>query len=342
LENNNTILLHDLKGYDVAPPAFLFDNIKNKIEEDDTNFTNTFKSLVQHAVAPPAAAISFGAIMNRIKETDQLNTFKPLKDYEVAPPFSFAKLMEIIRGMVATTSMNIKPTAKVISFSANFKRIAAAAAILLMCFVGYLTYQRSTANGQENEGSLANTPVTPIPSNITPSVIIPPITDSNAITNTNPTLAFIGNNNYNAKNKFGNGRRDGKQKMFFGAAPTLDVPAPTELLINGSKFTIVDNDYLATFASFNESNLPEFLKVDNPVATQITIDDYASITITEGMGAMMKKMYKTKKSGKPTRRARKQKEKLEKWKKADADFFNPNVNLNPLDPIDLGNFILYK
>ncbi len=336
MSNNNTILLPDLKGYAIAPPAFLFDNIKNKIEEDNTNLTNTFKTLVQHSVAPPAAAISFGAIMNRIKETDQLNTFKPLKDYEVAPPFSFAKLMEIIRGMVATTS--IKPTAKVISFSANFKRIAAAAAVILMCFVGYLVYQNTSV--KVDEGSTASTTATPT-SSITPSIVTPPLADTAAIKNNNPTLAFIGNNNYNAKNKFGTGR-DGKRSMSFGAASTLDVPVPTELLINGSKFTIVDNDYLATFASFNETNLPEFLKADNPVATQITIDDYASITITEGMGAMMKKMYKTKKSGKPTRRARKQKEKLEKWKKADTNFFNPNANLNPLDPIDLGNFILYK
>jgi hypothetical protein len=337
LSDNNTILLNELKGYAIAPPTFLFDNIKTKIEEDNNAITNSFKSLLQHAVAPPAASINFGYIMNRIKETDQLNTFKPLKDYEVAPPFSFAKLMVIIRSIVGTTS--IKPSAKIISFSVNFKRIASAAAILLMCFVGYLTYKRSAVNGKDN--NIVTNTITPVPSIVAPNVIAP-ITDTIAKTNNNPTLAFIGSNNYNPKNKFVGGR-DGKRKMFLGASPIItDVPPATELLINGSKFTIVDNDYLSTFASFNESNLPEFLKVDNPVATQITIDDYASITITEGMGAMMKKMYKTKKSGKPTRRARKQKEKLEKWKKADADFFNPNANLNPLDPIDLGNFILYK
>jgi hypothetical protein len=342
LSNNNTILLNDLKGHSIVPPNFLFENIKNKIEEDNTNLNNAFKSLMLHSVAPPASTISFGAIMNRIKETDQLNTFKPLRDYEVNPPFSFTKLMEIIRGMVTTTS--IKPTAKVFSFAGNFKRIAAAAAVLLMCFVGYLIYQKTITNEQE-EGSTASTTVPTTLPNTTPSIIIPPILDSNDITSSiddNPTLAFIGNNRYDPRNKFG-ARRDGKKSMMFGATPsTKDVPLPTEFLINGSRFTIVDNDYLATFASFNESNLPEFLKADIPVATQITIDDYASITITQGMGAMMKKMYKTKKSGKPTRRARKQKEKLEKWKKADAIFFNPNANLNPLDPIDLGNFILYK
>jgi hypothetical protein len=337
LENNNTILLHNLKDYAVAPPAFLFDNIKNKIEEDNSSLTKKLKSLFDHNVMPPADALSFGAIMNRIKNTDELNTFKPLRNYEVAPPFSFAKLMEIIKGLVTNSSP--KTTAKVISFSANFKKIAAAAAVLLMCFVGYLTYQKNATNAQQNGDN--NSTIAATPSTNSPAVT-PTIADSVPKQNTSPQLAFIGNNGFAQKNNYGGGR-EGKQKMHFGVAPTLAEPAvPTELLINGSKFTIVDNDYLATFAAFNESNLPAFLQVDNPVATQITIDDYASITITEGMGAMMKKMYKTKKSGKPTRRARKQREKLEKWKRADSAFFNPNVNLNPLDPIDLGNFILYK
>jgi hypothetical protein len=337
LENNNTILLHDLKSFAIAPPTFLFDNIKNKIEEDNTSLSKTLKSLFDHTVMPPTEAISFTNLMTRIKSSDELNSFKPLSNFEVAPPFSFDKLMKIIKGFVTNSATTT--SAKVIPFSANFKRIAAAAAILFMCFVGYLMYQKSVSNLQQNgdkNPAIATTPST----NTAPTN--PTIADSIPKQNTSPQLAFIGNNGFAQKNNYGGGR-EGKQKMFFGAAPTLAAPAaPTELLINGSKFTIVDNDYLATFASFNESNLPAFLQVDNPVATQITIDDYASITITEGMGAMMKKMYKTKKSGKPTRRARKQREKLEKWKRADSAFFNPNVNLNPLDPIDLGDFILYK
>jgi hypothetical protein len=336
LEKNNNILLHDLKDYPIAPPAFLFNNIQNKMEEDNTNLTKTFKSLFDHSVIPSTSAVSFGSIMDRIKNTDTLNTFKPLRNYEVTPPFSFATLMDIIRRMVAIPS--IKPTAKIISFSANFKRIASAAAVLIMCFGGYLIYQKSASNVEQNKNS--NNSIATIPSTNTPATT-PQITDSETTQNTNPPLAFISTNIYTPKNKFGTGR-DGIQKMIFGASPSFNPPLPAEFLINGSKFTIVDNDYLATFASFNESNLPAFLQVDNPVATQITIDDYAAITITEGMGAMMKKMYKTKKSGKPTRRARKQREKLEKWKKADADYFNPNANLNPIDPIDLGNFILYK
>jgi hypothetical protein len=336
LENNNTILLHDLKSFAIAPPAFLFDNIKNKIEEDNNSFTKKLKPLFNHAVMPATDAISFGGIMNRIKSTDELNSFKPLRNFEVAPPFSFAKLMEIIKGL--GTNSSAKNAAKVISFSNSFKRIAAAAAILIMCFVGYVTYQKSASNLQQNGGY--NAPIAATTTTNTPA-LSPPIADSVTKHNTSPQFAINGSNGFTKKNNYSS--KEGKRKIVLGALPTIAAPAaPTELLINGSKFTIVDNDYLATFASFNESNLPAFLQADNPVATQITIDDYASITITEGMGAMMKKMYKTRKSGKPTRRARKQREKLEKWKRADSAFFNPNVNLNPLDPIDLGNFILYK
>ncbi len=326
-----------MKSFAIAPPAFLFDNIKNKIEEENTSLSKTLKSLFDHTVMPPIEAISFTNLLTRIKSSDELNSFKPLRNFEVAPPFSFTKLMEIIKGLV--TNSATKTPAIVIPFSANFKRIAAAAAILFMCFVGYLTYQKSATNAQQNGDNNASIAAT---SSTNSPAVTPPFDDSVSKQNISPQFAFIGKNRFTQKNNNGS-NSDGIRKMFFGASSTIAAPAaPTEFLINGSKFDIVDNDYLATFASFNESNLPAFLQVDNPVATQITIDDYASITITEGMGAMMKKMYKTKKSGKPTRRARKQREKLEKWKRADSAFFNPNVNLNPLDPIDLGNFILYK
>jgi hypothetical protein len=346
LNNNNNILLNDLKHYEVAPPSFLFENIQNKIEDENAVFGNTLKSLFNHAVVPPSDALSFGGIMSRIKETDQLNVFKPLRDYEIEAPFSFAKLMQIIRGFVATPAQQAAASgAKVISMT-NFKRIVAAAAILLLGFIGYLTFQ-SINTGKTNSPDAPlvntgnNTPTTP-----TNPTLLPPTDSSTLDQQANNPIAFIDGTKKNIFQKYSTSRNTGRKRearqSFAFASPVPATPAAKEMLINGSSFTIVDNDYLATFASFNETNLPAFLQVDKPVATTITIDDYTSITITEGMGAMMKKMYKTKKSGKPTRRARRTKEKLEKWKKADADYFNQNSTTNPLDPIDLGNFILNK
>jgi hypothetical protein len=342
LNNSNTISLPDLKSYSVAPPSFLFENIKNKIEEENQLFATKLQSLLNHTVQPPAAAISFGAIMSRIKETDELNNFKPLRHYEVVPPFTFAAIMEKIRAIVGANVVSIN-NAKVISFSSTFKKIAAVAAVLLLCFVGYFTFKNTNNNPESNNSSslAANnnvvTPTTPATINTQTTV------DSNLVKNNTTTIVpTFNNNNIASTNKSRAGyKKEAKQRMVV-AIPMPEIPVATEMNIAGTKMPIIDNDYLASFASLNETNLPPFLQVDKPVATTITIDDYTYITISEGMGAMMKKMYKTRKSGKPTRRARKTKEKLEKWRKADADYFNQNSTTNPLDPIDLGNFIFNK
>jgi hypothetical protein len=349
LNNNNTISLQDLKGYSVAPPAFLFDNVKQKIEEDNQHFAKKLQSLFDHTVQPPAMAISFDAIMGRIKQTDELNTFKPLRTYEVAAPFSFAAIMEKIRAILGSSSVVVPMnSAKVISFSDSFKKIAAAAAVLLLCFVGYITFKKVSDSNYIDSSSnpiASNTPSITAPTTTTGADTIQPKVDSNAVkNNVNTIVPTFGNssNNYaSAGNRSKGFGRETKRRMVL-AIPMQEIPVATEMNIGGSKMPIIDNDYLASFAALNETNLPPFLQVEKPVATTITIDDYTYITISEGMGAMMKKMYKTRKSGKPTRRARKTKEKLEKWRKADADYFNQNSTMNPLDPIDLGNFIFNK
>jgi hypothetical protein len=355
LNNNNNILSNELQGFSVAPPAFLFDKIMNKIEGDNVVLATSLKSLFNHSVAPPAGAISFGAIMNRIKEGDQINQFKPLRDYAVTPPYSFAKMMEIIRAFMGTNASVAPATSAKVIPMGLLKRIAAAAAILLLVGLSYFAYKSSTNNDGNNNlatnGGSSNTNVAP-PSNSDANAPIAPANDTiNTLPKNSTQIASVYNNRkYNSNNnpyfptntkrRSGKGRGDNSSKFSFGAG--LEIPAATELNLGGSNVQIIDNDYLATFASLTEGNLPPFLQAEKPVATVITIDEYTDITISENMGAMMKKMYKTKKSGKPTRRARKTKEKLEKWKKADADYFNANTTMNPLDPFDLGNFILQK
>ncbi len=333
MSKKNNILLTDLKNHEVAPPAFLLQSIKSKIEEDENeSLKQSLKPLSAHAVMPPPEAISFGAIMNRIKQTDELNTFKPLKDFEVKPPISFARLMEIIRSLVSKKETTT--SAKVVSFGA-FKKIAAAAAVLLLLVSGYFIFQKNSTSTSEPTIANNNPTTTPI---VTPTIT--PLGDStNPIQKNNiATLDVIGNYKKTKNNVFGRGIK----KDILNTQNIAKKLSTTDISINGAVIPIIDNDYLTTFASFDANNLPLFLQADNPVATSITVDQYTSITISEGMGAMMKKMYKTKKSGKPKRRARKQKEKLEKWKKVDADYFNQNSSSNPLDPMDLGNFILNK
>lgn len=347
MNNNNNILSNELQSFAVAPPSFLFDQIKNRIEDENVVLGNKLKLLFNHSVTP-ADAISFGSIMNKIKETDQLNQLKPLRDYEVTAPFTFAKLMEIIRSKLAFVAAPTATSAKLVPMGI-IKRIVAAAAILAFCYIGYNLYQRSTLGSQNNNvatNNNNNNNNTPGVSNNSTVPLVDSIDTSKTLLpqNSNQIASIVGNrknnNAYSSNTNTFRGKREYKKEIVFGIGK--ESIAVNELNIGGSNIPYIDNDYLATFASLNETNLPPFLQAEKPVATVITIDNYTDITISENMGAMMKKMYKTKKSGKPTRRARKTKEKLEKWKVADSTFFSPTSNMNVLDPFDLGNFILSK
>ncbi len=343
MNNNSTISLQDLQSHSVAPPSFLFENIQNKIVEEDKLFSIKLQSLSNHTVQPPIDTVSFGEIMSRIKDTDDLNILKLLKKYEVDAPFTFSAMMEKIRAIMGATN-NVVPlrTSKVFSISTNLKKLIAVAAVFLLCFSSYFIYKNTNTPQDNNLPSLASTTTATIPSLPLLNNNVQKAVDSNIILPT-PTIVAVFNNKNNTsiyKNK-GGFRKENKQRTVV-AIPMQGKPVATDMNIAGIKFPIVDNDYLASFAALNENNLPAFLRVEKPIATTVTIDDYTYITISEGMGAMMKKMYKTRKSGKPTRRARKAKEKLENWRRADAEYFNQNSTSNPLDPLDLGNFIFNK
>jgi hypothetical protein len=346
LNNENNISLQALQNHEVAPPAFLLQNIKSKIADVDiVDLKNTFAPLYNHSAIP--AGISFEQIMQKIKATEQINIFQKLNSYEKDAPISFARIMERLRELGY-----FKPTtsAKVVSF--NFvKKLVAAAAVLLFLVAGYFMFNKtsSTAEGtgmtSTNNNATNTNPITPNNSAI----------DLPVVNDTIPTTPNIINENFAQNNPINptpnsnktNSKENKKEKIAYSKVKNNNYPkniAPKQqsFTLNGENFTILENDYLATFASFTSDKLPLFLQAETPVETQITVDKYSYFNVTEGMGAMMKKMYATKSSGAPTRSAKKQKLKLENWKKADSTYFIPNSNLNPLDPRDLGNLILNK
>ena len=331
----------------MAPPAFLLSNIKGKIDEADViDLKNVFAPLYSHSAMP--ASISFEQIMLKIKATEPTNVLQQLKNHEVESPISFAKIMERLRALGYFGAANTP--AKVISFNNTFKKLAAAAAILLFMVSSYFVYNKFNDSKIE-EGNFASTtpPSTPSTNAVTVPIITPNVDTvlqkkDAAITTRNELVVSKSKkeNNYTYNKEIG---KDNVRAIKYSNTYTTKTVTPKQktILINGEKFPIYENDYLLTFASFSPNNLPSFLQVETPVETQITIDKYSYFNITDGMGAMMKKMYATKKDSiTPTRSARRQKTKLEKWKIADSAYFNQNSNLNPLDPRDLGNLILKK
>jgi hypothetical protein len=342
LNKENNILSPELQHYSVEPPAFLFESIMGKVRNDDKALDTQLQKLGGYAVAP---SFSFETIMGKINATDGLNSFKPLKHYEVEPPFSFAKIMELIRAALggANNAVQKKRLAPVITFPI-IKRIIAAAAVVLLAILGYYTIGKlggSKDTGKPNIVQTVNPPITPS--------VIPNDTNKNEDSVVLPNNNLAANNNsYNEfGRKYNNASSSKKRrKIAYGGSSLLAnaaiVDSVESFSIAGMKTPMVDNDFLATFASFNENALPAFLQSDAPISTIISVDQYTDIVVTDKMGAFMKKMYKTRKSGKPTRKARKAKQKLEKWKVADSTYFSNETLNNPLNPIDLGNFILKK
>jgi hypothetical protein len=344
LNNKHNILSPELQNYSVEPPAFLFESVMDKIRRDENALDAKLQALSAHAIAPN---FSFETIMGKITATDTLNNFKPLKNYEVAPPYSFTKIMEVIKAALGITENTTNKTLAPVISLPIVKRIMAAAAVLLIAALGYYTVTKFTKDAEPgSDPSIAVNPAAPIAPNP-----VAPTGGGDTTNNLLPTNANPLNKNYGGELASGSrayGKSFGKLGKRKGSNGLLDdvsgpiVDSVENFSIAGMKTPMVDNDFLATFASFNESALPPFLQSETPISTVISVDQFTDIVVTDKMGAFMKKMYKTRKSGKPTRKARKAKQKLEKWKVADSTYFSNETLNNPLNPVDLGNFILKK
>ncbi len=109
----------------------------------------------------------------------------------------------------------------------------------------------------------------------------------------------------------------------------------------GSGLQLVENDFIVTFASYRYEALPAFLAEEEDAESELMVrlDQYSYFTISENMLSSLRKMYQQRKRGTPTRRARKEREKLEQWKSADEARFDFKQTNNPLDPIDMAEFI---
>ena len=124
-----------------------------------------------------------------------------------------------------------------------------------------------------------------------------------------------------------------------GADITIRVNRPQALYIDHHAFPLVDNDLLVTLTSFRYPEIADHVGKADDQAMKVHLDQYTNIVISKQVIAMIKEMYQTRSNGKPTRKARRAKEKLEDWKKADEKHFDSTAFFNAVDPIDLAEFI---
>ncbi|MHA4812352.1 hypothetical protein ACX0G9_29935 [Flavitalea flava] len=125
----------------------------------------------------------------------------------------------------------------------------------------------------------------------------------------------------------------------FSGSKTVKIKPFTSFSLQGQGIPVVDNDLLVTFASFSYEDIPVFLTGTETRDLKIHVDQYTNVVISRAMAATMKEMYQVRSGGKPTRKARKTRSRLEDWKKKDMEHFDQTSGYNPLDPIDLARFI---
>src|SRR6185437_3121233 len=117
--------------------------------------------------------------------------------------------------------------------------------------------------------------------------------------------------------------------------------SPASLTLDGDRFGLADNSPLMTFTSYRYPTLSKDLDNDakNETALRIHLDQYTDITLSPAMTAALRDLYDTRKDGSLSRKARKTRERLEKWDAEDKKEFDPHNAANPLDAVDLAEFL---
>lgn len=120
------------------------------------------------------------------------------------------------------------------------------------------------------------------------------------------------------------------------ANPAAETQSPQlSLAVDGGKLSLVDNNLLTTFTDYRYPALKDYVDA----GTRIHLDQYTDISLSPAMIATLKMLYDTKPDGKPDRKARKTRERLEQWESKDKKQFDLHAGSNPLDPVDLAEFI---
>ncbi|WP_315818056.1 hypothetical protein [Paraflavitalea speifideaquila] len=306
---NKADILFRLRDYEVQPPPEAFDNLLTRLEAGavqgiDQEWQGAWQGLQALEMQPPAFLSA--RIAGAITEQPLLVN---LQQMVVAPPAAAFK--QILERLAGEEDGVVRPAVRKL-----FTPFRAIAAVLLLVIGGvgmyYLTRRAPTVSTGP-ELVQQTKPLQPVPAADTPR-------QEQAAPAIHEAARYQEYDNVKTENYFKNAR----------------------FTAEGDGMALVDNDFLVTFASYQYETLPAFLAEEEDSEMKIRLDQYSYFTISENMMNSLKKMYQRRSRGTPTRRARKEKEKLEEWKQADETWFDLKQDKNPLDAIDLAEFIFKR
>ncbi|AXY76064.1 hypothetical protein D3H65_19660 [Paraflavitalea soli] len=300
---NRSDILSKLREYEVQPPPEAFHNLLARLEagSDDQQWLGAWQNLQELEVSPPP--FMSVAIANAVKENP---LFAALQEMVVAPPAgAFDRILREAAPREGKTPPSIAPIRKL------YLRYGAIAAVLLLVIAGWGIYRFNHRPPAHPSPELVQTT---IPAALPETAAVHPSSPAPGVT---AIARYREYDNVKTENYFKNNR----------------------FTAGGAGMTMVDNDFIVTFASYQYEQLPAFLTEEEDSEMMIRLDQYSYFTISENMMSSLKRMYQRRSRGTPTRRARKEKQKLEQWKLADETWFDHKRIHNPLDPIDLAEFI---
>jgi len=315
--HDNQTILTELLHHKVAPPQELF--------------VNAWGAIVAGGYGQLSDdELSLSDIAGAIKDDWDASSLYFVKDAEITPPPFVFENLEWPGKKGLTKVAEERPVKKM--SSAGFNRYRAAAAILLLAVSGWMIYNL-VAKQQDGKSNVATNSSSPTgqgsikPDNSGTATVISSSPDS-AVTRGASPAPGVGTN----KNKLTAANNRAKKNLKYDVA-----------LIETAENQFVGKDVLFTLVNFNTTQAERLVALlDKNAERKITIDKYSYVNVSDKMADMLKTMYETKRNAKPTRKSRKAKERLEKWKKADEVNFDEQVKKNPLDIIDLSDFIFNK
>jgi len=294
-------IFKDLQDHAVNPPAGLFAKLWKKIRKQGAGDT-AFDKAIDIPDSNPPTAIDNDKIFSALQSyTDLENT---------PPPFDFSKISEAVSGIKEEPVT--QPQKRNNIFPLLYKIAAAAVITGIIIFIYYLKNSDKTSKQTENSVSRA----------ISPSVQ----TDKDSIQTALQRTVPLHNENE-------------EETVVVNHMSSYNGNFPKNFITKNVNSRILYNDFIYTLTSFTYKQMDNFLsdvKKDN----RIFLDKYSYVNISDKMAMLLKKTAAVNRQDKPTRKARKLKNRLIKWKKKDEVNFDINMRRNPIDILDLSEFIL--
>lgn len=293
-------IFKDLQDYSVSPPGNVYTKLWRKIRE----MSHGKESLPGKENLPDIHGTPISTSTSEDKILNSLQSY--VHPEHTAPPFDFKKISEALANNSEKPAVPHKSKLIVWGY-----RAAAAAAITGIAFFIYTQSakpdQEQTATNTSPQGRLSDTikiePAIPATAKATDPVQKANKTEITAV----------------------------KRHQYHHTTGKA-------FITNNVNANILDNDFLYTLTSFNYSQAETFL-TDIKKDPKISLDKYSYVNVSDKMAVFLKQLYAVNGKKKPTLKARRLKKKLNKWKKNDEDNFDNKIRKNPLDILDLSEFI---